>query len=53
MKRCALPLAGLALALIAGPALADTVVDDSRLVSGGGSAQLPPYLQCVPYARQV
>ncbi|MDP3908368.1 MAG: CHAP domain-containing protein [Novosphingobium sp.] len=27
--------------------------DDSRLVSGGGSSQLPPYLQCVPYARQV
>jgi surface antigen len=27
--------------------------DDSRDVSGGGSAQLPPYLQCVPYARQV
>lgn len=39
--------------LAATPALADAVIDDSRLVSGGGSAALPPYLQCVPYARQV
>lgn len=45
-----------ALAVLAGlavPAGADTVIEDSRLVSGGGSSSLPPYLQCVPYARQV
>lgn len=37
---------------IANPAMAETAVDIEG-VSGGGSAQLPPYLQCVPYARQV
>lgn len=45
----------LALALTT-PALADTRSDtriDFDDVSGGGSAELPPYLQCVPYARQV
>jgi hypothetical protein len=26
---------------------------ETRDVSGGGSVRLPPYLQCVPYARQV
>jgi surface antigen len=46
-------LAGLMLAAVAAPVAADTAIDDSRLVSGGGSASLPPYLQCVPYARQV
>jgi surface antigen len=46
-------LASLALALASGAASADPVIDDSRLVSGGGSSSLPPYLQCVPYARQV
>lgn len=40
----------LALALTT-PALADTTIDFDD-VSGGGSAELPPYLQCVPYARQ-
>lgn len=45
---------GLLWALGTAPAAADTaIVDDSRLVSGGGSATLPPYLQCVPYARRV
>lgn len=34
------------------PALASTIIDSQR-VTGGGSAALPPYLQCVPYARQV
>ena len=34
------------------PAQADTVVDPDRVV-GGGASTLPPYLQCVPYARQV
>ena len=50
-------LAGVMLALaLTTPALADTAIDfadDARVVSGGGSGQLPPYLQCVPYARQV
>ncbi len=36
----------------AGPALADTIADGDR-GSGGGASDLPPYLQCVPYARQV
>jgi len=36
----------------AAPALADTIVDSDR-VSGGGGGNLPPYLQCVPYARTV
>lgn len=39
--------------LAAAPALAEPIIDDSRLVSSGGSSVLPPYLQCVPYARQV
>jgi len=55
MFRRILLACGLSLAVVT-PALADTAidtVDDSRLVSGGGSAALPPYLQCVPYARQV
>lgn len=45
-----------ALTFSAAPALADRVVTggtDDSAVSGGGSAGLPPYLQCVPYARQV
>jgi surface antigen len=41
-----------ALAASAAPALADTVVDSDRVL-GGGSVSLPPYLQCVPYARTV
>ena len=53
MNRCILALSGLVLTLAAAPAAADTAIDDSRLVSGGGSSSLPPYLQCVPYARQV
>ena len=35
------------------PATATDVSIDAAHVSGGGSATLPPYLQCVPYARQV
>jgi surface antigen len=50
-------LAGVMLALaLTTPALADTRSDtriDFADVSGGGSVELPPYLQCVPYARQV
>lgn len=46
--------AGLALATTAVPLGAKgTLIDDSAMVSGGGSAALPPYLQCVPYARAV
>ena len=47
-------LAGLALALLAlsAPVSADSAVDLDT-VSGGGAAELPPYLQCVPYARDV
>ena len=44
-------LAGLLGALCA-PALADTIVDGDRVL-GGGSSSLPPYLQCVSYARSV
>jgi surface antigen len=47
-------MAGAALALTAAPAGARLALDDDRAtVTGGGSASLPPYLQCVPYARQV
>lgn len=39
---------------LAAPVAASTVAGfDDAEVSGGGAAQLPPYLQCVPYARQV
>lgn len=38
--------------LMAVPARAEPVVELDR-VSGGGGSTLPPYLQCVPYARQV
>lgn len=42
------------MAAFAAPVAAVSVgFDDSRIVSGGGSSELPPYLQCVPYARQV
>ena len=34
------------------PASADTLVDFAG-VTGGGANTLPPYLQCVPYARRV
>ncbi len=47
----------LAGALIASIALATPVQARPRVdldnVTGGGAANLPPYLQCVPYARQV
>jgi hypothetical protein len=41
------------IALGAVPLSAKIAVDDDSVVDGGGSAELPPYLQCVPYARQV
>mgnify|MGYP003411808984 CR=1 FL=1 len=37
---------------LAAPAMADTAVDFDR-DAGGGSAAMPAYLQCVPYARQL
>jgi surface antigen len=47
-------MAGAALAFMAVPAGARVALDDDRAtVTGGGSASLPPYLQCVPYARAV
>jgi surface antigen len=47
-------MAGAVLALMAVPAGARMALGDDRAtVTGGGSASLPPYLQCVPYARQV
>jgi surface antigen len=47
-------MAGAVLALMAVPAGARVALDNDRAtVTGGGSASLPPYLQCVPYARQV
>ncbi len=41
-----------ALGFTAMPAAADPVTDIAG-VTGGGGAVLPPYLQCVPYARRV
>lgn len=48
-------VAALALA-VPSLAMAETAIDlrdEDVRVSGGGSASLPPYLQCVPYARRV
>ncbi len=44
--------ATIALLAMATPAQADTAVEVAA-VSGGGASTLPPYLQCVPYARRV
>ncbi len=41
-----------ALIAFAAPVQANTAIDIDS-VSGGGADNLPPYLQCVPYARQV
>ncbi len=38
---------------VAVPPVAANGIVEVRDVSGGGSVKLPPYLQCVPYARQV
>ena len=35
------------------PLGAKIALDDDAAVTGGGGSQLPPYLQCVPYARRV
>ena len=41
------------IALGAVPLSAAIALDNDSVVTGGGSVNLPPYLQCVPYARQV
>ena len=41
------------IALGAVPLRAAIALDDDSVVTGGGGVNLPPYLQCVPYARQV
>ena len=41
------------IALSAVPLGATIAPDNDAGVTGGGGAQLPPYLQCVPYARTV
>ena len=46
-------LAGGLIALGAVPLSAAIALDDDAGVTGGGGVQLPPYLQCVPYARTV
>ena len=38
---------------LSAPLSAKIVVPDDDVVTGGGSSILPPYLQCVPYARAV
>jgi len=54
MFRRNLMIAGIALGLACAPATARVVMpDDDDEVTGGGASSLPPYLQCVPYARQV
>ncbi len=58
MKRHLLACIALALTAFTAPAMADSVADFDDFsggdqVSGGGAASLPPYLQCVPYARTV
>lgn len=42
----------LALAAAASPAAARSTIEIEE-ISGGGGSSLPPFLQCVPYARQV
>ncbi|MFM2300902.1 MAG: hypothetical protein RLZZ84_638 [Pseudomonadota bacterium] len=45
---------GAMLALSATPAFARSIdFDESSSIADSGDAALPPYLQCVPYARQV
>lgn len=39
--------------LMASPMNARVALNDDSVVTGGGGTHLPPYLQCVPYARQV
>lgn len=53
MTRLKLTLALLALSAVATPALARTALDSFETGESSGGGELPPYLQCVPYARQV
>ena len=46
-------LAGGLIACGAVPLSAKIAIDDDAAVTGGGGVNLPPYLQCVPYARTV
>lgn len=47
-------MAGIGIALACSPAGARMVLNsDDNAVTGGGASSLPPYLQCVPYARQL
>jgi surface antigen len=43
----------LALAVVAGPVGARSTIDIDDDAGGGSAERQPPYLQCVPYARQV
>ena len=52
MKAVHLGMTAALLAALAVPAAGSTLIDLDG-VSGGGSSALPPYLQCVPYAREV
>jgi len=49
-----LTVAGAAASILAMPVNARIEINtDDSAVTGGGAANLPPYLQCVPYARQL
>ncbi len=52
MARHFLGCAALLFSALTAPALADGLAEFD-VVSGGGGIALPPYLQCVPYARRV
>jgi surface antigen len=47
------PLIAIALSLATVPALAEAPIDLDRSAGSASDAELPPYLQCVPVARQV
>ncbi|MCB2072413.1 MAG: CHAP domain-containing protein [Novosphingobium sp.] len=51
MTKRPIALAALAFSAIAAPAQSRTTIDIGD--AAGGSAELSPYLQCVPYARQL
>jgi len=53
MKKRILTIAGLMLAPLESPAMAAPELIDTDTRGGSSSAELPPYLQCVPYARQL
>ncbi len=54
MKRQAILLLAMFGAVLSAPAAARAIdFDESASVSDSGDTTLPPYLQCVPYARQV